>query len=132
MGGEHFTRILGDGAARFELESLRKRRFRITASKKGADSIANGIREVKGLLHIREGTGKPKFFLRASTTKNTQREFQSYSFLEDSSGNITNVPEDKNNHAMDWVRYLALDKAAPAERKKRKRQYDPVTGRPLN
>lgn len=132
MGDNHFTRILGDGAARFELESLRKRRFRITGAKKGADSIANGIREVKSLLKVREGTGKPKLFLRASTTKNTQREFQSYSWLTDSSGQITNVPEDKNNHAMDWARYLALDKANPVQREKRKKYYDPDTGRLLS
>jgi phage terminase large subunit len=132
MGDDRFTRILGDGAARFELESLRKRRFRITGARKGADSIANGIKEVKALLHVREGTGKPKIFLRQSTTKNTQREFKVYSFLQDSSGNITNVPEDKNNHAMDWVRYLALDRSAPTERTKRKREYDPDTGRAWN
>jgi phage terminase large subunit len=132
MGDNLYTRVLGDGAARFEIESLRKRRFRITAAKKGADSIANGIREVKALLAIRQDTGKPKMFLRQSTTKNTQREFQVYSFLRDSSENVTNVPEDKNNHAMDWVRYLALDKATPTERKKRKREYDPDTGRALN
>lgn len=132
MGDDYYTRIIGDGAARFELESLRKRRFRITAAKKGADSIHNGIREVQSLLKVREGTGKPKIFLRASTTKSTVREFQSYSWVRDSSGEITNVPEDKNNHAMDWVRYLALDKATPVKREKRKRYYDPDTGRALN
>lgn len=132
MGDQRFTRILGDGAARFELESLKKRRFRITAAKKGADSIANGIHELQSLLPIRDATGKPKIYLRQSTTKNIQREFQVYSFLQDSSGNITNVPEDKNNHAMDNLRYLALDKIAPQKREKRKRHYDPDTGRALN
>ena len=34
MGDDRFTRILGDSAARFELESLRKRKFRITGAKK--------------------------------------------------------------------------------------------------
>lgn len=131
MGDERFTRIIGDGAARFELESLRKRRFRITAAKKGADSIFNGIKEVKSLLKVREATGLPKIFIR-STCKNVIREFESYSWIRDAFGEITNVPEDKNNHAMDWVRYLALDKAAPAERTKRKRYYDPDTGRALN
>lgn len=131
MGDLHFTRILGDGAARFEIESMRKRRFRITGAKKGADSIANGIREVQALLHVREATAKPKIFVRDSC-KNTIREFQSYSWIRDSIGEITNVPEDKNNHAMDALRYLALDKAKPVQREKRQRYYDPDTGRALN
>lgn len=131
MGEEHFTRIIGDGAARFELESLRARRFRITASKKGADSIFNGIKEVQSLLKIREGTGKPKLFVYKSC-KNIIREFESYSWIRDQFGEITNVPEDKNNHSMDAIRYLAIDRARPVQREKRKRIYDPVTGRTLN
>lgn len=131
MGDQHYTRILGDGAARFELESMRKRRFRITGAKKGADSIANGIREVQSLLNVREGTGKPKLFIHKNCV-NTIREFQSYSWVRDSVGEITNVPEDKNNHSLDAVRYLALDKARPIQRERRKRYYDPITGRSLN
>jgi phage terminase large subunit len=131
MGDDRFTRIIGDGAARFEIESLRKRKFRVTGSKKGADSIANGIKEIKALLKVREGTGKPKLFIRANC-KNLIKEFESYSWIRDSVGEITNVPEDKNNHALDALRYLALDKAKPAERTKRKRYYDPDTGRTLN
>ena len=131
MGDDHFSRILGDGAARFELESLRARRFRITASKKGADSVFNGIKEVKALLAIRQDTGKPKLYIRASC-KNTIKEFESYSWIRDQFGEITNVPEDKNNHAMDAIRYLAMDRANPIKREKRKRYYDPDTGRALN
>lgn len=131
MGDDHFTRIIGDGAARFELESLRKRRFRITGAKKGADSIHNGIRELRALLEVREGTGKPKFFIHAKCT-NTIKEFERYSWERDSNGDVISVPEDTFNHAMDALRYLALDKANPTERKRRKREYDPVTGRTLN
>ncbi|UOF77965.1 large subunit terminase [Caudoviricetes sp.] len=131
MGDDRFTRVLGDGAARFQIESMRKRKFRITGGKKGADSIANGIVELRSLLKVREGTGKPKLFIRGSC-KNTIREFESYSWETDSVGEITGVPQDKNNHAMDALRYLALDKAKPIQREKRKREYDPVTGRLLN
>lgn len=131
MGDDRFTRIIGDGAARFELESLRKRKFRITGSKKGADSIFNGIHELRALLKVREGTGLPKIFIRSSC-KNTIREFESYSWETDSQGEVTGVPQDKNNHAMDALRYLALDKVKPVEREKRKRYYDPDTGRSWN
>lgn len=131
MGDDRFTRILGDGAARFELESLRKRRFRITGSKKGADSIANGIREVRALLHVRESTGKPKVFIHSKCV-NTIKEFERYSWERDSDGNVINTPEDTYNHAMDAIRYLALDKITPDKKEKRKRYYDPDTGRLLN
>lgn len=131
MGDDNFTRILGDGAARFQLESMRKRHFRITAAKKGADSIFNGIREVRSLLEVREGTGKPKLFIHASC-KNTIREFESYAWEVDSTGTNTGVPQGINNHALDAIRYMALDKLTPTIRTKRKRTYDPDTGRVLS
>lgn len=131
MGDDVFTRILGDGAARFELESLRKRRFRITGAKKGADSIANGIRELKSLLEIREGTGKPKFYIHKSCAS-TIKEFERYSWERDSTNEIMNTPEDKFNHAMDALRYLALDKTNTIKKEKRIRYYDNDTGRALN
>lgn len=131
MGDTRFTRILGDGAARFEIESLRKRRFAITGAKKGADSIANGIKEVRSLMAIREGTGKPKLFVKKSC-KAVIREFLSYSFVLDAFGEVTNIPEDKNNHAMDAIRYLALAKSQANQRERRQKHYDPVTGRVLS
>lgn len=131
MGDDHFTRIIGDGAARFELESLRKRRFRITAAKKGADSIANGIRELRALLEVRESTGKPKFFIHAKCV-NTIKEFERYSWERDGNGDVINTPEDSFNHAMDALRYLALDKINVQKKEKRKRYYDEDTGRLLN
>lgn len=130
MGDDHYARIIADGRGRFEIESLRKRRFRVTGSKKGADSIHNGIREIQALLKIREGTGKPKLYIHVSC-KNTIKEFESYSWIRDAFGDITNVPEDKNNHAMDALRYLALDKANSVKRTKKKGIYDEDTGRLL-
>ncbi len=131
MGDVYFPRIIGDGAARFQIDSLKKRRFRITGSKKGADSIANGIKEVKALMSIREGTGEPKIRFHVNC-KNTIRELQSYSWLKDSTGQVTNVPEDKNNHSMDALRYLVMDRVNPVKIEERKRYYDEDTGRTLN
>ncbi|CAB4183362.1 Terminase RNAseH like domain containing protein [uncultured Caudovirales phage] len=131
MGDDRYTRVLGDGAARFQIESMRKRKFHIIAGKKGADSIFNGINELKSLLKVRESTGKPKLFIHASC-RNTIREFESYSWERDSQNEITSVPEGKNNHAMDELRYLALDKRKPVQRTKRERHYDPDTGRAWN
>lgn len=131
MAGRHYARIIGDGAARFELDSLKKRHFPIAAGKKGADSIAAGINEVRAKIKIREGTGKPKLFVHSSC-RNTIKEFESYEWLSDAFGEVTNVPQDKNNHAMDAIRYLALAYASANQRKKRERFFDPVTGRSLN
>lgn len=131
MGYDFYTRIIGDSRGKFEMEFLRARRFRISPSKKGADSIAAGIKEVRALLTVREGTGKPKLFVHASC-KNTIKEFQRYSFERTSDGTILNTPEDDYNHAMDAIRYMALDKAKPIKKEKRKRDYDPDTGRALN
>lgn len=132
MGDDRFTRIIGDSRGRFEIESLRRRRFRITGSKKGADSIVNGIHELQALLYVREGSGLPKLFIRSSC-KNTIREFESYSWETDDKGEILdNRPEDKFNHALDALRYLALDKINPVTKTKRKREWDEVTGRALN
>lgn len=131
MGYDMYTRIIGDSRGKFEMEFLRSRRFRISPSKKGADSIYAGIKEVRALLTVREGTGKPKLFVHASC-KNTIKEFQRYSFERTSDGTILNTPEDDFNHAMDAIRYMALDKAKPIKKEKRKRDYDPDTGRALN
>lgn len=122
MGDRHYSRIIGDGAARFELDSLKKRRFAITGAKKGADSIAAGINEVKAKLKVREGTGKPKLFVHASC-KNTIKEFESYQWISDAFGEVTNVPEDKNNHAMDALRYLCLTYAAATKREKKPKNW---------
>lgn len=131
MGYDRYTRIIGDSRGKFEMGFLRSRGFRISASKKGADSIAAGIKEVRALLAVREGTGKPKLFVHASC-KNTIKEFQRYSMERASDGTILNTPEDEFNHAMDALRYMALDKAKPIKKEKRKREYDPDTGRALN
>jgi phage terminase large subunit len=129
MGDRHFSRIIGDAAAKFDIHSMKKLAFPIKSSKKGADSIRAGIREVYSKLEIREGTGKPKLFI-TTNCKNTIREFQSYSYLKDAYDEITNTPEDKNNHALDALRYLALDFARHSKPStKDNKIYHPTTGR---
>jgi phage terminase large subunit len=132
MAGRRFARIIGDGSAKFDIESMKKMNFRIVSSKKGADSIRAGIREVKAKLAIREGTGKPKLFV-ASNCHKTIREFQSYRNTRNAYDEVTDKPEDRNNHAMDALRYLALDRARFVNKRvKKQRKFDPVTGRMLS
>jgi hypothetical protein len=132
MGQRRFARIIGDSAAKFDIESMKKMNFRITGSKKGADSIRAGVRQVKAKLVIQEGTGKPKFFV-SSNCQATIKEFQSYRNLRNAYDEVTDTPEDRNNHMMDAIRYLALDHSrAMKKRVKKPKSYDPVTGRLLS
>lgn len=128
MGDNVFSRVIGDAAARQEIENMKRKRFPITGGKKGKDTIKAGIREVSAMLRVREATGKPKLFVHASC-KNVIREFESYRNMTDAWGQAQETPEDKNNHAMDALRYLVLDHVEHRKRPKREKIYDKVTGR---
>lgn len=134
MGNNHFSRILGDGANPTEIANFKERRFYIQPSTKGHDSIKAGIREVASLLALREMPGGkmvPKFYL-AKHCKFATKEFESYSNLLDAFGEVLDMPEDKNNHLMDCIRYMALEYARSQKpRVRRQFEYDPVTGRKL-
>lgn len=134
MGNKYFTRIIGDSAGANEIVSLRAKnlgedRVWVTPSKKGKDSIRAGIRQLKTYMHVREGSGKPKLFVGANC-KSLIRELQSYSYMRDAWGEVSDRVEDRNNHLLDALRYLALDhmeagKPVP----KAVSVFDPATGR---
>lgn len=119
MGDQYFTRIIGDSAGATEIASLKSKalgeqRVWVTPAKKGKDSIRGGIRQVKTKLYIRESTGRPKLFV-GRNCKATIKEFQSYKRLRDAWGEVSETPEDKNNHLMDALRYLVLDQMSGAK-----------------
>jgi len=126
MGDQHFTRIIGDSAGATEIVSLKSKelgdmRVWVSPSKKGKDSIRAGIRATKTKLYVREHTGKPKLFVGRNCTA-TIKEFQSYKHIRDAFGEVSDTPEDKNNHLMDAIRYLILDQmsgAKPIEKAKK-------------
>jgi phage terminase large subunit len=66
--------------------------------KKGKDSIQWGIDLVKGWKLI-----VPKY------CTNVIEELYSYEWQDDGSGGVTNIPVDANNHAMDAMRYVAME-----------------------
>lgn len=137
MGEQHFSRIIGDSRGATEMASLRSKelgdyRVWVTPSKKGKDSIRGGIRAVKTKMYVREHTGKPKLFVGRNCTA-TIKEFQSYKRMRDAFGDVSETPEDKNNHLMDAIRYLVLDQMSGAKQPpKAKKVYDPATGRVLS
>jgi len=137
MGDKYFTKIIGDSAGANEIASLKDKslgsqRVFVKPATKGNDSIRAGIRLIKSQLYVREGTGRPKLYV-TSNCKATIKEFQSYSRLRDAWGEPSETPEDKNNHLMDALRYLFLDRAAAQKPQvKAEKHYDPNTGRLLS
>lgn len=129
MGDKYFTRIIADNENKTEINNLKKRGIPARPASKGGGSIKGGISIVRALLKVREATGKPKLFI-TSNCKAIIREIESYSYLPNAWGEVGDIAEDKNNHLLDALRYIALDldQKGKAPRKQQKR-YDPVTGR---
>lgn len=92
-------RIRADAAEPKTNDDLRRLGVvRIVPSVKGKDSIINGITAIQGY----------KIFVHPNC-KNTIAELSSYTWKKDKSDNGINVPEDKNNHLMDAMRYAFYD-----------------------
>ena len=92
-------RIRADAAEPKSNDDIRRLGIqRITPSVKGKDSIINGIASIQ----------EYKIFVNPAC-KNTIAELSSYCWKKDKSDNGTDVPEDKNNHLMDALRYAFYD-----------------------
>ena len=91
-------RITGDGAEPKSIDELRGYGLRIRGSRKGKDSVANGIQWVRRhelIVHPRCVS-----FL---------TELSCYVWATDRGGTRTNVPIDDQNHLMDAMRYALED-----------------------
>lgn len=92
-------RIRADAAEPKSNEDLRRQGIcRIAPSVKGKDSVINGIaaiEEYKIKVHPR--------------CKATIAELSSYCWKKDNTDNGVNIPEDRNNHLMDAMRYAFYD-----------------------
>lgn len=86
--------IYFDSAEPRLIAELRRMGWNIFPSLKGKDSVNAGIDLLKRYkIHI------------TSDSKNAIQEFRNYKWKQDRTGNLTNNPEDKNNHITDAVRY---------------------------
>ena len=86
--------IYFDSAEPRLIDELRRMGWNIRPSLKGKDSINAGIDLLKRYkIHI------------TSNSINAIQEFRNYKWKEDRTGKLTNIPEDKNNHITDAVRY---------------------------
>lgn len=141
MTGQFFTNIIGDSAAKQEMENFRARHFPIRPASKGStakgESIRAGIRLLAERLRpVEQADGKlrPKLFIREDL-KPLILEFETYHYPEDEQGAMLqrDIPVKENDHALDALRYLALAHIEHRKpRIKKERQWDPVTGRSLS
>lgn len=91
--------IVADCAEPKSIRELQAAGLWVIASPKGQDSIVNGIDILKRYrIHVsRHSLG-------------ILSNLRSYQWGKDKDGNMTNKPEDRNNHGIDAVRYVSLAK----------------------
>lgn len=91
--------IIADCAEPKSIRELQAEGLWVTASPKGADSIVSGLDILKRYrIHV------------TRRSRGLIANMRSYQWGKDKDGNMTNKPEDKNNHGIDAIRYVALAK----------------------
>ena len=91
--------IVADSAEPKSIEDLRRASFRIEGAKKGADSIRNSIDTLQAFkLHV------------TKSSINLIKELRNYKWVTDNDGKHTSQPIDTYNHAIDAIRYVALNR----------------------
>ena len=71
-------------------------------------SVESGIQTVKKYLKIL-GSPMPKIFFARETCEDIINEFTLYHYKTDASGAITDIPEKKNDHWLDGLRYMMYE-----------------------
>jgi phage terminase large subunit len=93
------SEIIADSAEPKSIEELKRLGWRITAAKKGADSVKNSIDILKRY--------------KINVTRNSvnmRNELNKYKWRVDTTGKTINEPIDSWNHLIDPLRYIALNK----------------------
>jgi len=98
-GVDKYIEIIADSAEPKSIDELRRYGFNIKPAQKGPDSILNGIDILK----------RNRLYVTKQST-NLIKEFNNYKWVTDKNGNKLNKPVDMFNHALDAVRYVALNK----------------------
>jgi hypothetical protein len=70
-------------------------------------TINPGIQVIKKFLHV-PGLDLPKMFIAEETNKSLIEEFSKYHYTTATSGEITDEPEDADNHWLDALRYIMI------------------------
>lgn len=91
--------VIADSAEPKSIEEIYRASVNIHPALKGKDSITNSIDILK----------RYKVYMTARST-NVHSERRTYKWHEDKNGNKLNEPVDYNNHALDAIRYVAMNK----------------------
>ena len=98
-GVDKYIEIIADSAEPKSIEEIRRFGFNIKPAQKGPDSINNGIDILKRhVIHV------------TKQSINLIKELNNYKWFTDKNNNKLNKPVDMFNHALDAVRYVALNK----------------------
>jgi len=98
MGLQRYDTIVADAAEPKSIEEIYRAGFNIKGAKKGADSINLSIDILR----------RYPLCITASST-HLLKELRSYKWQTDKNGFTINKPVDYNNHAIDALRYVALN-----------------------
>jgi phage terminase large subunit len=98
-GVDKYIEIIADSAEPKSIEELRRFGYNIKPATKGPDSILNGIDVLK----------RHRLYVTKQST-NLIKELNTYKWVTDKNGNKLNKPVDMFNHALDAIRYVALNK----------------------
>lgn len=89
-------RLIADSAEPKSIAEMRDYGLRITGARKGRDSVEHGIKWLQDRAHI---------YIDKRRAPNTYREFVSYEYERNRQGQFVSAYPDKDNHAIDAVRY---------------------------
>ncbi|WP_302612748.1 PBSX family phage terminase large subunit [uncultured Mitsuokella sp.] len=90
------ARIIADSAEPKSIAEMRDLGLRITGARKGRDSVEHGIKWLQDRAHI---------YIDKRRAPNVYREFVSYEYERNRQGQFVSAYPDKDNHAIDAVRY---------------------------
>lgn len=115
---KHNDLIIGDSAEPKSLHEFRQHGLKVRGAKKGPDSVEYGIKFLQDLEEI---------VIDDQRCPNTAREFLNYELEKDAQGNFKAKFPDKDNHAIDSVRYALNDEIMKhKEEKKKKTKTTPI------
>lgn len=88
--------VIADSAEPKSIKEMKDYGLHITGARKGPDSVEHGIKWLQDRAHI---------YIDKRRAPNTYREFISYEYERNREGQFISAYPDKNNHAIDAVRY---------------------------
>lgn len=114
--GRYFTATYADSAAKQSIIDLSSYGIYAIPVKKNTRSVETSSRNwiIAGINRVQQALKDQKIVIHPRC-KNTITEIQAYSWRKDRGGDAVNIPEDKNNHLLDEIRYFFMMLNEPAD-----------------